>query len=59
MRTLLIDKLIQSLNVPLSAEIDKIWAAEADRRVAEIESGKVEMIDGEEVFKEIRERFKK
>jgi len=34
-----------------------LWAIEAERRVEEIRTEKVKLIDGEEVFKEIKERF--
>ena len=57
-RIRLIDKLLKSLN-PTSKEIDELWAIEAERRVEEIRSGKVEPLAGEEVFKEIRERLLK
>jgi len=48
--------LLKSLN-PSQAEIDELWAAEAERRVAEIENGKVKPIPGEQVFRELRERL--
>ena len=57
-RIQLIDKLLKSLNTT-SKEIDELWSIEAERRVEEIKSGKVEPIAGEEVFKEIRERLLK
>ena len=57
-RIRLIDKLLKSLN-PISKEIDELWAIEAERRVEEIRSGKVEPFAGEEAFKEIRERLLK
>lgn len=57
-RIRLIDKLLKSLN-PTSKEIDELWAIEAERRVEEIRSGKVEPLAGDEVFKEIRERLLK
>ncbi|MBN2317000.1 MAG: addiction module protein [Sedimentisphaerales bacterium] len=56
LRAQLIDKLLKSLN-PAQAEIDKLWAAEAEKRVADIESGKVQPIPGEEVFNKIRKRL--
>jgi putative addiction module component (TIGR02574 family) len=55
-RTLLVDKLLQSLN-PSQSEIDKLWAEEAERRVEEIATGSVRTIPGEEVFRKIRERL--
>ena len=54
----LIDRLLKSIN-PSEKEIDKLWAKEAERRVEEIKSGKVKSVSGEEVFKEIQERFSK
>jgi len=38
------------------AEIDELWAAEAERRVAEIEEGKAELIPGKEVFAKLQKR---
>ena len=52
----LVDRLLSSIN-PSQKEIDELWAIEAEKRVEEIKTGKVELIDGEGVFKEIRERF--
>ena len=54
----LIDRLLHSLN-PVEKEIDQLWANEAEKRVEEIRTGKVQLIDGEEVFKEARERLLK
>ena len=59
LRTKLIDKLIESLNIPIQKEIDELWAEEAEKRISDINSGKVKSIPGEEVFDEIRSRFKK
>ncbi len=59
LRTKLIDKLIESLNIPIQKEIDNIWGEESERRVSDIESGKIKSLSGENVFKEIRSRFKK
>ncbi|MGD0886836.1 MAG: addiction module protein [Thermodesulfovibrionales bacterium] len=55
-RTKLIEKLLSSLN-PSQKEIDKLWAAEAEKRVTEIRNGKVKTIPGERVFKKIRDRL--
>ncbi|HEX9973144.1 MAG TPA: addiction module protein [bacterium] len=52
----LVDRLLSSIN-PSQREIDELWAIEAEKRVEEIRAGKVKLIDGEEVFKEIKERF--
>lgn len=52
MRAQLIDKLLQGIH-PIQKEIDELWAAEAEKRVEEIKSGKVKTIPGDEVFKKI------
>ena len=57
-RALLVDSLLRSLNQPES-DIDKKWAAVAQKRVTEMRSGKVRPVPGEEVFERIRNRFEK
>lgn len=52
----LIDTLLNSIH-PSQSEIDELWAKEAERRVNQIKSGEVKPISGEEVFKEIQNRF--
>ena len=56
LRAQLIDKLLKSLN-PAQAEIDELWAVEAEKRVADIEAGQVQPIPGEEVFEKVRKRL--
>jgi putative addiction module component (TIGR02574 family) len=58
-RIYLVDRLLQSLNAPSREEIDRLWADEAERRIEELDSGKIEAIPGEQVFAEIRERLAK
>ena len=55
-RALIVNKLLESLN-PTKKEIDELWAAEAEKRVKDIRTGKVETIPGEEVFKDIRNKY--
>ena len=55
-RALIVNKLLESLN-PTKKEIDELWAAEAERRVEDIRTGKVKTIPGEEVFKDIRDKY--
>jgi putative addiction module component (TIGR02574 family) len=57
-RALVVDSLLRSLNSP-QADVDAQWAAEAQRRVAELRSGKVEAIPGDAVFERVWERFKR
>jgi len=55
-RTLVVDSLLRSLNTPRE-DIDREWTAVAQRRLAEIRSGRVKAIPGEEVFARIEKRF--
>jgi putative addiction module component (TIGR02574 family) len=57
-RVQLIDRLIQSMN-PTRKEIDELWVKEVEKRVEEIESGKVQTVPAAEVFRKIRKRLKK
>ena len=58
-RIYLVDRLLESLNAPSREEIDRVWAEEAERRIDELDSGKVQAIPGEQVFAEIRKRLGK
>jgi putative addiction module component (TIGR02574 family) len=58
-RISLIEKLLTSLNLPVDEEIDRLWAEEAERRVSQIEEGKVKLVPGEEVFTKIRAKYRK
>ncbi len=58
-RVYLVDRLLQSRNAPSREEIDRLWAEEAERRIDEFDSGKIQAIPGEQVFSEIRERIDK
>jgi putative addiction module component (TIGR02574 family) len=55
LRAQLVDALLRSLN-PAQAEIDELWAAEAERRIDEIDAGQAELIPGEEVFARLHRR---
>ena len=58
-RAMLVERLLMSLNLPTQAEIDKLWAEEAERRVSEIDRGDVKLIPGNEVFAEIRQKYQR
>ena len=58
-RIYLVDRLLESLNAPSQEEIDRLWAEEAERRIDELDSGKVQAIPGEQVFAELRKRLGK
>ena len=54
----LIDRLLDSIS-PTQSQIDELWKIEVERRVDEVESGKVKTIPGDEVFAKIRDRSRK
>lgn len=55
-RAMVVDSLLKSLNPPES-DIDKKWVAVAKERLAELRSGQVQAVPGDEVFKKISKRF--
>ncbi|MBI5406332.1 MAG: addiction module protein [Nitrospirae bacterium] len=57
-RAMVIDSLLRTLN-PISATKDVEWVKVAKRRLAELRSGRVKAIPGDDVFAKIRERFEK
>ncbi len=53
----LVNRILSSLNLPTQPDIDRLWADEAEKRVAEIDQGKVNLIPGEVVFDRIRRKY--
>jgi putative addiction module component (TIGR02574 family) len=58
MKLELIDHLLESIS-PSKKEIDEAWKDEVERRIDEVDSGKVKLITGDEVFARMRKRYKK
>ena len=55
-RTNLVEIILASLQ-PLQKDVDDLWAKEVEERIRTLKSGKVQLISGNEVFKEIAETF--
>lgn len=53
-RALLADRLVESLDSTPSGHLDELWAAEARRRLAEIRSGQVQTVPGDEAAARVR-----
>ena len=53
----LIDRLIESLNLPWDPEIDRLWAEEGERRFSDLETGSISLISGRKVFSKIKRDF--
>jgi putative addiction module component (TIGR02574 family) len=57
-RGLIIDRLVESLDQgPAEEGVEAAWSDEIKRRVEEIQSGKAEMITGEEVDRRLAARL--
>lgn len=55
-RARLVERLIASLHA--DPDVEEAWAAEVERRNAEIESGKVSLIAGSEALAELKAQFR-
>jgi putative addiction module component (TIGR02574 family) len=57
-RVIVIDSLLRTINPPL-ADVDTEWINVAKRRLAQLRSGEVKAVPGNEVFARVRSRFEK
>jgi putative addiction module component (TIGR02574 family) len=57
-RAFVADSILRSLNAPETAT-DQKWATVAKRRLAELRSGEVKPVAGEDVFAKIWKRFER
>ena len=55
-RVIVVDSLLRTLNVP-TPEIDQAWAEVAEARLAELRSGRVKAIPGDQVFARVKRRL--
>ena len=58
-RVSLVEKLLTSLNLPTQPEIDRLWAEEAERRIAQIDKGGVKLAPCKKVFSNIRKKYRR
>ncbi len=58
-RAMLAEHLLKSLDAEDQERIDSLWAAEAERRIKEIEDGIVTPIPGDQVMSTLRSRNKR
>ncbi len=49
--------LIESLDGPADEDVEDAWRIEIERRIAQVESGEVQLIPGDEVFARLRRRL--
>ena len=57
LKTKIVDKILNSIN-PIDKSIDDLWIKEVNKRKEEIESSKVALVSGDEVFSKIAKRLK-
>jgi putative addiction module component (TIGR02574 family) len=53
----LIDRLIESLNIPGNPDVEDLWAEEGEKRFSDLESGSSTLIPGSRVFSNIKSVF--
>lgn len=58
-RVSLVEQLLTSLNLSTQPEVDRLWAKEAERRITQIQEGKVKLLPGEKVFSDIRKKYQR
>ena len=56
-RVNLVEQLLTSLNLPTQPEVDRLWAKEAERRIAQIDKGKVKLLPSAKVFSDLRKKY--
>jgi putative addiction module component (TIGR02574 family) len=57
-RAKLAEKLLKSLDALGESEIEAIWADEAERRSADLDSGAESVVPADEVFRDARSRLR-
>lgn len=57
-RAHLVRLLLDSLDEPADTDIQQLWLAEAHRRAADIDSGKVELVSSEDLERRVQALFK-
>ena len=58
-RVQLAQRLVETLDEEVEENTEALWFAEAERRLEELRSGKVQGIDAEEAFRTAREALKR
>ncbi len=57
-RAHLVHLLLDSLDTPSDADIQQLWLNEAQRRATDIDSGKVVLVSGEDLDRQVQALFK-
>ena len=55
-RIAVVDSLLRTLNA-VDPQIDEAWGKEAERRLADLRSGRAKAISGDQILRELQEYF--
>ena len=58
-RVQLVQRLVETLDDEVEENTETLWFAEAERRLEELRSGKVQRVDSAEAFRTAREALKR
>jgi putative addiction module component (TIGR02574 family) len=58
-RAALVDSLLESLDTEVDEDVEEAWRVEIEKRIAEIDSGAVELIPWEEVERRLLARIRR
>ena len=58
-RVRLAQRLVSSVEDQLEGDVETLWAAEAERRLAELRTGKVQGVEAGEAFRKAREALER
>jgi putative addiction module component (TIGR02574 family) len=58
-REALAEELLTTVDYPTRGAVDAAWADEIDRRLAEYDSGKVQAVSPDQMFRRLREKYGK
>ena len=56
LKTKIVDKILATIT-PSNSSIDALWIEEVNSRKNDLENGSVSLVDGDEVFKKISQKF--
>jgi len=54
-RVRLAQRLVSSLDDPMETDVEALWAAEAERRLEELRTGKVQCVEAADAFRKAHE----
>jgi len=59
LRAKITGRLLESLAVPIEDDVEALWVKEAEKRLRDVEQGRVRTVPGDEVFASLRRKPKR